>query len=152
MWCPDEGGFHTFKLSGNFIHDTEDERIEDNEDAVSNFWENLGEPSMAARVRTGDPTALDEADLPFTVENYPNPFNPQTTLRFTLPEEAHVRLTVYDVLGREIMVLVDGTRLAGTHEAHFDGSRLPSGIYVYRLRVTGEHGAQEATGRLTMLK
>jgi len=122
-----------------------------NEETVSMFWENLGS-SMAARVRTGGPTVLDEADLPFTVENYPNPFNPQTTLRFTLPEEAHVRLTVYDVLGREIMVLVDGTRLAGTHEGHFDGSRLPSGIYVYRLRVTGEHGAQEATGRLTMLK
>ena len=151
MWCPDESGYHTFKLGGS-AQNTENSEIELNEDDVSMFWEDLGTSAMAARAATGGPTASDEADLPFTVENYPNPFNPQTTLRITLSEEAHVRLTVYDVLGREITVLVEGTRLAGTHEARFDGSRLPSGLYVYRLTVTGEGGPQETTGRLTLLR
>ena len=152
MWCPDKSSYHTFKLSNSINQNTENDRIELNEDDVSMFWEDLGTSAMAARAATGGPTASDEADLPFTVENYPNPFNPQTTLRITLSEEAHVRLTVYDVLGREITVLVEGTRLAGTHEARFDGSRLPSGLYVYRLTVTGEGGPQETTGRLTLLR
>ena len=153
-WCPDEEppipSYHTFQR-GISQDNAENLRIEPNEDDVSNFWEDLGS-SMTARAGTGAPTALDDAGLSFTVENYPNPFNPQTTIRISLQEDAHIRLTVYDVLGREIMVLVDGIRLAGTHEARFDGSRLPSGLYVYRLTVTGEGGAQEATGRLTLLR
>ena len=123
MWCPDESGFHTFKL-GDSSHNAESTRIEANENTVSNFWENLGS-SMMARAAAEDPTAVDDAALPFTVEAYPNPFNPQTSFRITLPEQAHVRLTVYDVLGREVMVLVDGTRLAGPHEAASTGRAFP---------------------------
>jgi len=65
--------------------------------------------------------------------NYPNPFNVHTTIRFGLPESAQVRLVVFDVLGREVRVLLDGTREAGTHEVTFDASDLPSGTYLYRL-------------------
>ncbi len=64
---------------------------------------------------------------------YPNPFNPQTTIRFSVPESAQVRLLVYDVLGRQVRVLVDGTREAGTHEVVFEASGLPSGTYLVRL-------------------
>ena len=66
-------------------------------------------------------------------ENYPNPFNPQTTIRFGLPESAPVSLTVYDVLGQAVAQLVDGELAAGTHEVSFDAGDLPSGIYLYRL-------------------
>ena len=65
--------------------------------------------------------------------NYPNPFNPETTIRFSVPESAQVRLVVHDVLGRQVRVLVDGTRVAGTHEVVFDASDLPSGTYLVRL-------------------
>ena len=65
--------------------------------------------------------------------SYPNPFNPSTTIRFDLPEQAQVRLVVFDVLGRQISVLLGGTYEAGTHEVVFDASDLPSGMYLYRL-------------------
>ena len=84
------------------------------------------------------PTLAGEAPAEVPTEsgleaNYPNPFNPSTTIRFGLPESAQVRLVVYDVLGRQISVLVDGTKEAGMHEVVFDASDLPSGMYLYRL-------------------
>ena len=79
-------------------------------------------------------TMTDEPPSGYTVEgNYPNPFNPETRIRFVVPETAHVKLVVYDVLGRQVRVLVDGVREAGTHEASFNASTLPSGTYLYRL-------------------
>jgi len=80
--------------------------------------------------------AAEVASVPeaFVLEaNYPNPFNPQTTIRFNVPEASVVKLVVYDVLGREVRVLVDGVREAGMHEVVFDASTLPSGTYLYRL-------------------
>ena len=67
--------------------------------------------------------------------NYPNPFNPETAIRYVLPQEGKVRLAVYDLLGHEVAVLVDGSRSVGHHTVRFDGGDLPSGSYVYRLQV-----------------
>lgn len=67
-------------------------------------------------------------------KNYPNPFNPQTRIRFALPHASDVHLVVYDVLGREITRLMDGMRSAGRHEIVFDATSLPPGIYIYRLQ------------------
>ena len=85
---------------------------------------------------TSVPPALASQEVPedYTLhQNYPNPFNPQTTLRFDVPEASHVSLVVYDVLGRQVRVLVDGTREAGTHEVVFEAGNLPSGTYLMRL-------------------
>jgi hypothetical protein len=65
--------------------------------------------------------------------NYPNPFNPQTTITFSLEESAQVRLSVYDMLGRELQVLVNGVLQPGSYDATFDAGELPSGTYLYRL-------------------
>jgi len=66
--------------------------------------------------------------------NYPNPFNPSTTISFTIAQPEHVSLTVYDALGREVAKVVDADLGAGTHTASFDGRNLASGMYVYRIQ------------------
>jgi hypothetical protein len=81
-------------------------------------------------------------------QNYPNPFNPSTTIKYELPKSSKVRLSVYDVLGRELSVLVNERREAGVHEVKFDGSNLVSGVYFYRLRASDFI----QTNRLVLLK
>ena len=66
-------------------------------------------------------------------QNYPNPFNSSTTIKYELPKSAEVRLSVYDILGREVSVLVNEKKDAGIHEVKFDASGLSSGVYFYRL-------------------
>jgi hypothetical protein len=67
-------------------------------------------------------------------QNYPNPFNPTTTIGFNIPNEMPVSLKIYDITGREIASLLNETKLAGYHEVRFDGSKLASGIYLYKLK------------------
>jgi hypothetical protein len=69
--------------------------------------------------------------------NYPNPFNPATTIRFTLTDRRSTVLKVYDLLGREVAVLVNGDLDPGEHTVQFDGSRLASGLYVCRMTAGG---------------
>ncbi len=72
--------------------------------------------------------------ISYTLHNaYPNPFNPVTTIRFDLPEDADVQLLVYDVLGREVAELVSGRVLSGFHEVIWDASDVSSGIYLCQL-------------------
>jgi hypothetical protein len=80
---------------------------------------------------------LAEAGVPSTCQlyqNYPNPFNPSTTIRFDLPAEVHVSIAVYSTLGQRVAVLVDGRMAAGRHEARFDASSLPTGVYFCSMR------------------
>jgi len=70
-------------------------------------------------------------------QNYPNPFNPATLIRFSLQSSHVTRLTVYDLMGREIAVLVNGPKAAGTHSIEFDASHLASGVYMYELVADG---------------
>lgn len=79
-------------------------------------------------------------ELPATValnQNYPNPFNPATTISFSLRERTDVRLAVYDLLGREVVALLDSDLPAGGHDVQFRAADLPSGVYLYRLEAAG---------------
>ncbi len=67
-------------------------------------------------------------------QNYPNPFNPSTIIRFSIPEESFVTLKVYNTLGEEITTLIKENIIAGNYEVEFNGTALPSGIYIYRLQ------------------
>jgi hypothetical protein len=66
-------------------------------------------------------------------QNYPNPFNPSTVISWQLPSAGEVKLAVYDLLGREVATLVDRELAPGTYTASFNGARLASGVYIYRL-------------------
>ncbi len=77
----------------------------------------------------------DKTEIPkkFKVfNNYPNPFNPSTTIKYSIPVKSQVKLKVYDALGREILTLVDKTKPEGSYVVEFNGSTLPSGVYFYR--------------------
>lgn len=71
-------------------------------------------------------------------ENYPNPFNPVTTIKYEIPERAFVELKVFDFLGKEILSLQSGYQNAGVYEVAFDGKNLSSGVYFYRF-VSGNY-------------
>ena len=66
-------------------------------------------------------------------QNFPNPFNPSTTIDFDMPSTSHVSLKIYNMLGQEVAVLVDEVRQAGTQQVTFDAKRFASGVYLYRL-------------------
>jgi len=81
-------------------------------------------------------------------QNEPNPFNPVTIINYSIPVTNYVSLKVYDILGREIAVLVNGFIPAGNYKVEFDGSKLNSGVYFYRL----ESGNFVETKRMILLK
>lgn len=83
-------------------------------------------------------------------QNYPNPFNPSTVINYQLPASGHVTLKVYDLLGREVVTLVNGYENAGTHNAQFSivNSQLASGIYFYRLQA----GSYISTKKMVLIK
>jgi hypothetical protein len=85
-------------------------------------------------------------------QNYPDPFNPTTVIVFELPRESRVKLTVYDLLGREIRILEEGTRPAGRSEILFNAAGLPSGVYCYRLQAVPLAGAPLLTPSFSGVK
>lgn len=92
--------------------------------------------SSVFRFTTVTPVSTGADQLPdrFALEqNYPNPFNPSTLLTFSLPQTVHVRLAVFDALGRTVMVLVDDQLPAGVHNVSFVAEDLPAGVYFYSL-------------------
>ena len=81
-------------------------------------------------------------------QNYLNPFNPSTTIKYELPRTSQVTLSLYDMLGREVAVLVNDKKAAGVYDVRFDASGLASGVYLYRLRA----GDFVQSRKLTILK
>ena len=78
--------------------------------------------------------------IEFSLEqNYPNPFNPTTTIQFTLPEASTVTLKLFDILGKELVTLVDKEMATGVHKVLFDATDFASGVYFYRIQAESEN-------------
>ena len=123
---------------------------------VSTQWDQLGygAPGRLEGLLTFDTgitgVVPEEVEVPagFVLQqNYPNPFNPSTTIRYGLPERAHVQLSVFNTLGQQVATLVEAEVDAGYHEVQFDASRLASGVYLYQLRVRGSDSALPRVSR-----
>ncbi len=103
------------------------------------IYPSLAERAREVRDKQKVPTPATVPSDFFLGQNYPNPFNPSTTIEFTLPFEADVRLSIHDVLGKEVMILVEGNKPAGAYKVRWDsrdngGREVSGGVYFYRLK------------------
>jgi hypothetical protein len=109
-------------------------------------------PIRAEFLVSSSPVATDDvSEVPEQVmlqQNFPNPFNPTTTIRYSLPQSGPVTLAVYDLLGRQVTTLVDGVQPAGAHTVTLDAGQWASGLYFYTLQANG----QRQTRRMVLVK
>lgn len=118
-------------------------------------WADLIRQSNAIRDAGRSPhepneTLSSESPAFSEVQAYPNPFNPTATIGFRIPGEhtVPVRITVHDVLGRQVAVLLNEAKSPGRHQVVFHGDHLASGVYLYRISA----GKSTVTGRMLLLK
>jgi photosystem II stability/assembly factor-like uncharacterized protein len=96
-------------------------------------WGPFGDVWTFSVIIVGVDEPKDVPDKIVLRQNYPNPFNPTTTIKYDLPVDVNVDIRAYDILGKEVAILVDGFQKAGYYEVSFDASRFATGIYFYRL-------------------
>lgn len=113
-------------------------------------WEDAGKPSppgVSIDVKTG--FQPNEYELS---QNYPNPFNPITTINYSLTRHSEVQLSIYDLLGKEIVQLFNGSQDAGDHSINWNATNFSSGIYFYRFKVGTSEGDFIQTRKMVLLK
>lgn len=87
------------------------------------------------------------------LKNFPNPANPSTIISFNLPQNAFVKIVVFNILGQEVKTLINERMEKGFKETRFDGSFLPSGVYFYRLNLLDENSNEYSiTKKLLLIK
>ena len=104
------------------------------------FW---GDAPELGAIEVNYPTGVrnNDGSMPEKIsllQNYPNPFNPTTNIIYEVPDAGNVKITIYDSIGREIKTLVNEIKNSGTYEVNFDASNLTSGVYFYRLQMSGK--------------
>jgi 5'-nucleotidase / UDP-sugar diphosphatase len=97
---------------------------------------------MGSVHHTSDKKAINENKIP-AVKNYPNPFNPSTTIEFSLPAKSNVSLKIYDTQGREVKTLISGELNAGAHKTEWNAVNAASGVYFYKLQTDGFSALQK---------
>ncbi len=115
--------------------------------AFSNIVETFGEPSLIAKTNNHNENSLSKP-LTYNIRNYPNPFNPTTTIAYQLPKKSHVLLKIYNTLGEEVATLVNEGKEPGYYNVSFNAANLPSGLYLYKLTA----GNFTKVGKMMLLK
>lgn len=136
-----------FNLPDGFL-DANEVAFDPSDNAYVTCWE-----SPAKIVKLNQTTGVDRISgtIPsgyFLSQNYPNPFNPSTTIKFSIPISHFVTLKVYDILGRELVTLVNEEKQPGIYEVKFNGGNFSSGVYFYRL----QSGSYSETKKLILMK
>jgi hypothetical protein len=118
-----------------------------NDYQVTQTWGNaiLSSTAITVGVKQQSPSVISNYEL---AQNYPNPFNPSTEISFTLVKSEKVKLAVYNLLGKEVAVIVNGMRNAGSQTVTFDAKNLSSGVYFYKL----ETGSTVLAKKMLLLK
>jgi hypothetical protein len=117
--------------------DTNDELAKDLAESVNN-QQMIGVgivPEGNILFKTGEGSNNIEVTTYELFDNYPNPFNPSTKIVYQIPESGNVSLKIYDMLGKELKILVESYRDEGRYEINFDASALSSGVYIYQMRI-----------------
>ena len=143
------GGMAQFDGSNWKVYDTSNSGLPSDDvlsiaiDASGNKW--IGTDAGLAVFKEGGVVGIEvpvginsnpKSQIPTHItlyQNYPNPFNPSTTIEFTLPRSEYTTLKIYNIIGAEVATLVSGELQTGLHKYQFDGSKLASGVYIYRL-------------------
>jgi len=103
--------------------------------SISTEEEHVELPGIQVGVLQNTPDAKPEQFR--LLPNYPNPFNPRTTIQYSVPETTHIKLAVYNALGQQVALLVNEEKKAGTYQKVFDSINLAGGIYLYRMQGQG---------------
>ncbi len=121
-------------------------------DGTKLYIHSIGAKNFLRVITLGQATDSEGSDeLPSSMtldQNYPNPFNPSTNIQFDIDTSQQVRLSVFDMMGREVAMLVDGVMPAGEHSVQFEADNLPGGAYLYRLSL----GTHVESRIMTLLK
>jgi hypothetical protein len=129
---------------GNIVLDPASNTLSFSSNTVSNFIIITGTETVTES-GSDNVNTVNEFSLS---QNFPNPFNPVTTIEYTIPKEGFVTLTVYNILGQEVANLVSEEKKPGLYEVSFDGSKLTSGVYLYQLQMN----SYTATKKLILMK
>jgi GH35 family endo-1,4-beta-xylanase len=142
-----DGQFHASAFYGEYDIAAEF----DGQKTTSTIFFSKDSDELVLQLDTAETSVGSNTSIPTEFElagNYPNPFNPSTTVRYALPRHSHVEISVFDVQGRLISTLVDETQEIGWHTVEFDGSEIASGTYLVRMTA----GDFDATRKMLFVK
>ena len=148
------GGISSFNGNTWTTYTTEDGLVDNDVNAIAIDADNVKWFGTESGVSSFDGNMVSVAsnrNIPAAIEirgNYPNPFNPSTTISFSIPDQGHVNLAVYNITGSIIATLIDKSMSAGSHSVIFDGSDFGSGVYLYKFESKGFN----KTGKMLLMK
>jgi hypothetical protein len=149
-------GSHNWSANANFKNDentliVQNQRIANEyfQEFAARYWQAGGEEEFDVTVSVGE-ISIDSPSKIGMIKNFPNPFSANTTIQFELQSAQTVSLTVFDISGRAVTTLLRNENLgSGQHSVDFDGSKLASGIYLFRIQISN---GESTTGRMSLIR